>query len=131
MCSKDRWAKVYQPLLGLTAEQVRGLLDQVREIRNGLAHFRHDVTADEHDALRFCADWLGNHMPGIPVGWPVADGAAVDVEAAEEVGVAEAMRLALSSAVDGTEPSVTPDQVATVEEMIDRAKAAMLAWRSG
>jgi hypothetical protein len=57
---------------------VRGLLGQVREIRNGLAHFRTDVTAEEHDLLRFCADWLSNHTPGIPVGWPVGTSATVE-----------------------------------------------------
>jgi CBS domain-containing protein len=133
LCSKDRWANVYQPLLGLDAEHVRGLLGQVREIRNGLAHFRTDVTAEEHDLLRFCADWLSNHTPGIPVGWPVGDGADVNVTVAEEVDEEEATAMGLSPAVDDTELSPTPDQVATEDEMIDPGEsryARLAIWLS-
>jgi CBS domain-containing protein len=133
VCNRDRWSKLYQPHLAMDAARARRLLEKVRDIRNGLAHFRHDVTPEEHDLLRFCADWLSNHMPGIPVGWPVADEAAVNVVAAEEVHVAEAAATALSPAVDGVELRPTPDQVATVEEMIDPGEsryARLAIWLS-
>lgn len=66
LCSSERWHAVYRPLLGMAAQQVRGLLEQVRDIRNTLAHFRRDITPAEHDRLVFCADWLSNNMPAAP-----------------------------------------------------------------
>jgi Domain of unknown function (DUF4268)/CBS domain len=40
-------------------ESVHNLLDGVRRTRNDLAHFQGDITSDQRDQLRFCADWLG------------------------------------------------------------------------
>jgi CBS domain-containing protein len=111
LCSKDRWENVYLPLLGLNAEHVRGLLDQVREIRNGLAHFRNDVTAEEHDLLRFCADWLSNHTPGIPVGWPVGTSVVVEAATATASAFAVPPEVIVSEAVevyDVTSPDTLP-----------------------
>ena len=116
-CDKDRWAKVYQPLLGLNAEHVRGLLHQVREIRNGLTHFRHDVTPEEHDLLRFCADWLSNHMPGIPVGWPVEPSVAGEAVAATATAAAISTAIAIREAVATYD--VTPNDDPPVEQTID------------
>lgn len=117
LCSKDRWQQVYQPLFGLSAEHVRRLLDRVREIRNGLAHFRHDVTAEEHDALRFCADWLGNHMPGIPVGWPVGTSAVVEAVTATVSAAAIPPEVVMreSAAAYNATPSETPPMEETVD----------------
>jgi CBS domain-containing protein len=67
VCNRGRWSRHYQPHLAMDALAARRLLEKVRDIRNGLVHFRQEVTPKERDLLRFCADWLSNNIPGIPV----------------------------------------------------------------
>ncbi len=57
LLNKDRWS-FYQPILQVKTEELRKLLDEVRETRNILAHFRGELTSTQRDQLKFCADWL-------------------------------------------------------------------------
>lgn len=43
--------------------EIRGLLQQVRDARNKLAHFRGDLTSEERRTIRFAAEWLENNLP--------------------------------------------------------------------
>lgn len=133
LCSKDRWTALYKPIFGLDAAHVRSVLDQVRLIRNGLAHFRHDVTSEEHEHLRFCADWLSNHLPGIPVSWPVSGEVAVNVAAVAEAAVAEGAGAAAAPAPTEVEPGPTPDPAEILDEVIDPGEsryARLAVWLS-
>jgi hypothetical protein len=75
---KDRWS-FYQPLFNLEPDALRKLLDEVRQTRNTLAHFRGDISPTQRDQLKFCVDWLAKYsvddltqqLEGIPVTWPV------------------------------------------------------------
>lgn len=62
---KDRWA-FYQSCFGLEAGALFKMLDEVRKIRNGLAHFRGEISPRQRDLLRFCSDWLARHQPVLP-----------------------------------------------------------------
>ncbi len=59
--SKKRWSK-YTDIFKLEAVACRKILEPVREIRNALAHFRADLTAQQREKLRFCKDWLARHQ---------------------------------------------------------------------
>jgi CBS domain-containing protein len=43
--------------------ELRGLLQQVRDIRNKLAHFRGELTAEERRTVQFAAEWLERNLP--------------------------------------------------------------------
>jgi hypothetical protein len=51
--------------------ELRGLLQQVRDARNKLAHFRGELTSDERRTIQFAAEWLENNLPAPPVETPV------------------------------------------------------------
>lgn len=57
LSAKDTW-DFFQPIFNLPREAIRELLNNIREIRNTLAHFRGDITPEQRDKLQFCADWL-------------------------------------------------------------------------
>jgi CBS domain-containing protein len=48
----------FQKIFKLSRESVRELLNGIREIRNSLAHFRGDITAEQRDKLKFGTEWL-------------------------------------------------------------------------
>jgi CBS domain-containing protein len=74
----SQWA-LYQPFFDLAREDLRTLLEGVRDTRNMLAHFRGEISPSQRDQLRFCANWLAQHpaeqlmehAQGVPVSWPV------------------------------------------------------------
>jgi CBS domain-containing protein len=43
--------------------ELRGLLQQVRDARNKLAHFRGELTSGERRTIQFAAEWLENNLP--------------------------------------------------------------------
>lgn len=53
----DTWS-FFQPIFSIQKDSLRELLNGVRLIRNALAHFRTDITAEERDRLKFGAEWL-------------------------------------------------------------------------
>ena len=61
LLSKDQWthyAEIFHPR---TTNEMRKLLDAVRNTCNALAHFRSDITPEQHERLQFCRDWLREH----------------------------------------------------------------------
>jgi hypothetical protein len=62
---KDTWA-FFEPIFGISRVSVIELLRGVREIRNSLAHFRGDISAEERDKLKFSAEWLTRCQENIP-----------------------------------------------------------------
>jgi CBS domain-containing protein len=54
---KETWS-FFEPIFELQRDAVRELMNGVREIRNALAHFRGDISAEQRDHLRFAAEWL-------------------------------------------------------------------------
>ena len=59
---KDIWDD-YGQVFMLEPSHVRKLLDDVREVRNKLAHFRGELTEEERKKVRFCRDWLQRYPP--------------------------------------------------------------------
>jgi CBS domain-containing protein len=53
----DTW-EFFQSIFNLPADSVKSLLHSIREIRNLLAHFRGDLSAEQRDRLKFAASWL-------------------------------------------------------------------------
>lgn len=47
-------------------QAIRKLLDDVRETRNALAHFRSEITNAQREQLRFCLRWLEQNPPAMP-----------------------------------------------------------------
>lgn len=58
---KDIW-KFVEPIFGVQKGFVNELLQGVREIRNALAHFRSDISAEQRDRLKFGAEWLSKRQ---------------------------------------------------------------------
>ncbi len=54
---KDTWV-VVELVFGVQKTFVSELLNGVREIRNALAHFRGNISAEQRDKLKFGAEWL-------------------------------------------------------------------------
>ena len=57
LTAKSSWP-LYDPILKIPRDSVRKLLEDVRDTRNELAHFRKEITPEQSDQLRFCAEWL-------------------------------------------------------------------------
>jgi CBS domain-containing protein len=57
LCMSNTWS-FFQPIFGLPCTSVRTLLNEVRVMRNTLAHFKGDLTPEQRDKLQYCADWL-------------------------------------------------------------------------
>jgi hypothetical protein len=49
--------------------ELRGLLQQVRDARNKLAHFRGELTAEERRTIQFASEWLERNLP-VPAAEP-------------------------------------------------------------
>jgi CBS domain-containing protein len=58
---KETWS-FFEHIFEVPRDSVRELLNGVREIRNALAHFRGDISAEQRDRLRFAAEWLGRRQ---------------------------------------------------------------------
>jgi CBS domain-containing protein len=50
--------------------ELRGLLQKVRDVRNKLAHFRGELTAEERRIVQFAAEWLERNVPVAPAEAP-------------------------------------------------------------
>ncbi len=62
--SGDRW-QFYEKAFTVEKIGIRKLLDDVRETRNKLAHFKGEVTEPERVRLRFCIEWLQRHQNAV------------------------------------------------------------------
>ena len=72
----------------LSWEAVNQLLSDVRQTRNAIAHFR-EVTLQEREQLKFCADFLDRHRPIIEITESVfeasrSDNGTVEINPTEE-----------------------------------------------
>lgn len=56
------WPKVCDTF-NLDKNAIRRLLDQVRQTRNDLFHFRGEISPVQRDELRFCVQWLNRQRP--------------------------------------------------------------------
>lgn len=53
----ETW-EFFEPIFKLSVEPVKNLLNNVRETRNQLAHFRGDLSTEERDRLKFAVEWI-------------------------------------------------------------------------
>ncbi len=52
----------FEPNFGVPRDSLIELLNKIRIIRNSLAHFRADITFEQCDTLKYCADWFSRRM---------------------------------------------------------------------
>ena len=57
LTSKQTWS-FFEPILRMPRDSVVRWLEDIRITRNELAHFRKEITIEQTDQLRFCAEWL-------------------------------------------------------------------------
>jgi CBS domain-containing protein len=69
---KGLWERRTSDSQDLRWESVHHLLDDVRKTRNAIAHFR-EVTPQQREQLKFCADFLDRHQPEISIDPLTAD----------------------------------------------------------
>jgi predicted transcriptional regulator len=48
----------FHPVFGSTRDRVRGKLEPIRDLRNDVFHFRRELSAEDHQQLSVCRDWL-------------------------------------------------------------------------
>lgn len=58
--AQKNWHK-FEPVFNITSGAWTKMIDEVREIRNKLVHFRGDISPVERHSLRFCAEWFKAH----------------------------------------------------------------------
>ena len=58
---KETWTFI-EPIFDVQRSFIGELLNGIRLIRNALAHFRGDITAEQRDRLKFGADWLARRQ---------------------------------------------------------------------
>lgn len=61
MLDKETWP-FFAPIFGVQKSFLNELLQGVRQVRNELAHFRREITAEERDRLKFGAEWLSKRQ---------------------------------------------------------------------
>jgi len=54
---ENSWS-LFDPIFKISQEHLGKLLNDVRETRNDLAHFRKEISPEQTDQLRFCSSWL-------------------------------------------------------------------------
>jgi len=59
LVSKQTWP-VFKSIFNISRASVHRLLEGIQDTRNALAHFRSEITAQQIEQLRYCAEWL-NH----------------------------------------------------------------------
>ncbi|MCJ7585825.1 MAG: DUF4268 domain-containing protein [Anaerolineales bacterium] len=52
----------FEPVFGIPRDSLIELLNKIRGIRNALAHFRGDISKEQRETLKFCADWFSKRM---------------------------------------------------------------------
>jgi hypothetical protein len=57
LLNKERWS-FYEEYFEMEPSSVFNLLDDVREIRNSLAHFKGELSIEDQNKLKFCAEWI-------------------------------------------------------------------------
>lgn len=57
LLAKNTWSS-FEPIFEISRDSVRHILEDIRDIRNDLAHFRSELLPEQIDQLRFCADWV-------------------------------------------------------------------------
>ncbi len=62
--SSDRWEQ-YRRVVSINQADIDRMLNDVREIRNVIAHFKRELTPDELDLLRRALQWLKNLRPDL------------------------------------------------------------------
>lgn len=108
LLSKGQWPHFIDVFEPVAPDAVRRMLDSVRETRNVLAHFRADVTPEQHDRLKFCVEWLRAH-PAVRLPRAALSEAEIEVSStlpSQDTGSASAD----TSSATGTEREL-PDEV--------------------
>lgn len=109
----SRWA-LYHSFFDLSREELRRMLERVRDTRNMLAHFRGEISPSQRDQLRFCENWLAQHQAeelaqrvlGIPVSWPAH---ATQTDQAQPMVAEE--QVAYAASTDTEMPMVPAEEV--------------------
>ena len=58
---KETWSFI-EPIFDFKRSSILELLDGIREIRNKLAHFSGEITAEQRDKLKFGSEWLSKRQ---------------------------------------------------------------------
>lgn len=100
----DRWNK-FSSEVDLDRNACRLMLEQVKDIRNDLFHFRTEISAERRYALKYCRDWLNRFQ-------------SVIMQALRPAQVQEPKPVTIDSLAD--EKGITPDEVTSqVEALAD------------
>jgi hypothetical protein len=116
-------ASYYRSVFNFDADAIRHLMDEVRNTRNDLAHFRQEITTSQRKQLHFCSEWLDRH----PVPEPTISGTEPKTD--QETPSAE-------STLELPETQALPEQqeIIPVEEALgpkDSRYAPLALWLQG
>ena len=107
----------------------RVMLDGVRETRNKLMHFNPDVSTQERDRLRFCAEWFKNRPPVVRLKEPTAPAPVAAPPTEPDPGTAQGGAVeyvgdAPSDTTLGDEGAGTDDPYTALGEYLERLPKA-------
>jgi hypothetical protein len=63
---RNVWSHYQTSFKNIDWKAIDQLLDAVRNIRNAIAHFR-EITPQQREQLKFCADFLDRHRPSVQI----------------------------------------------------------------
>jgi len=130
--ASERWER-YAKVIQLEPVSIRKILEDVRDIRNKIAHFRGDISPSETEALIFCRNWMSAHHPDLLDEFG-------ETEAAIQIQI-ESQKDPIKSAVDDADTGAAHEleTVTTIEEGsnerldVERVSkySALKRWLSG
>ncbi len=102
--SSERWHR-YANVIKLDRSSIQKMMDNVREVRNKIAHFRGDVTKDEHTSLVQCRDWMSAYQSML-----LAEFGETEEVIQEQIDKGNALTENVMQAEDIVEPSGSPSR---------------------
>lgn len=126
--SKLRWSH-YKEIFKLERDAIGRLLDDVRKSRNGLMHFRDEISRKQRRQLRFCKDWLERHRSKVleSFGVSVTETEILPSTILRDIGI----RLNLAGDSLGQNEGVSTTAITPVEEVLspdDSRYAPLTLW---
>jgi CBS domain-containing protein len=104
--AQKHWSK-FELTFNISSATWGKMIDEVREIRNKLVHFRGDISPVERHSLRFCVDWFKAH----PIPTPEPDTSSLSASYQHSTKLANEALDEQGNAVIDTSPTLNTEAI--------------------